>query len=269
MNKSDGSTRYGIGCTFAIVLLILSAPFPGRAHAQDCNPAKQRIHRISQTEARHRPDSLQTILDLASLVRDCEGEPSIELELWLLNNEVFALDRLERYEEASGFVTHFFDAYFDEASDLYRARFYLWRLHLNALSGAFVEMVRDYAEVQQYAYALDATRRASLHLDGAYAYLEIDQRETTLALTQKALDLIGAPQSYDERNVTARALLLAGEAHLWLGTQLDAAKEKLRFAATRYGELGDTAKVAIATTLLGITYAAEGIPRRSLTSPHP
>ena len=206
MNKSDGATRYGTARTFAIVLLLaLGVSLTRPAKAQDCNPAKQRIHRISQTEARHRPDSLQTILDLASLVRDCEGEPPVELELWLLNNEVFALDRLERYEEASVLVTHFFDAYFDEASDLYRARFYLWRLHLNALSGAVVEMISDYAEAQQYAHALDTTRRAGLYLDGAYAYLEIDQHETTLALTQKALDLIGTPQSYDERNVTARA----------------------------------------------------------------
>lgn len=266
MSESGSCTRYSMGRTFAIVLLILGASFSDPAIAQDCHPAKQRIYRITETEARQVPDSLQTLLDLVAFVRDCENEISLDLELWLLINEVLAFDGLERYEEASLLVTHFFEVYFDEASDLYRARFYLWRLHMNALSGTIVEMITDYAEAQQYAHALDTTRRAGLYLDGAYAYREINQHETTLALTQKALDLIGTPQSYDERNITARALLSAGEAHLWLGTQLSQAKEKLRLSARLYGALGDTAKVTMATTVLGMVYAAEGDTSRALAT---
>ena len=266
MNESGTCTRYNMGCTFAIVLLILGASFSAPASAQGCNPAKERIYQITETEAKQVPDSLQTLLDLVVFVRDCQDEISLDLELWLLINEVLALDGLQRYEEASLRVTHFFEVYFDEASDLYRARFYLWRLRLSALSGAIVRMVRDYAEVQQYAHALDTTRRAGLYLDGAYAYLEINQHEKTLVLAQKALDLIGTPKSYDERTITARALLSAGEAHLWLGTQLDEAGEKLRLAVRLYGALGDTSKVMTVTTVLGMVYAVEGDTSRALAT---
>ncbi len=258
MNESGGSTRYGTARTFAIILLIWGAFLPGIARAQDCNAPKQRIYRITDTEARQAPDSLQTLLGLAAFVRECQDEISLNLELWLLINEVFALDGLERYEEAASLVTHFFDVYFEEASDGYRARFYLWRLHLSALSGAVYDMVKDYAEAQQYAHALDSTRRAHLYLDGAYAYIGINEHQTALRLTQKAQDLIGTPESNEERTAMARALLLAAEAQLWLGTHLDEVKQKLRLSSTLYGTLNDTSNVAITTTLLGLTYAAEG-----------
>ena len=203
-------------------------------------------------------DSLQTIIDLVAFLRDCKETPSRVFEIWLLHNEVLALTGLEQYEEASALVSQFFDIYFDEAPDRYRARFYLWRLNLNALDGAVLDMVRDYAEAQRYAGALDAWSRASLYLDGAYAYLEIDQYETALRLTEQAQELVAVPESYEERNAASRALLLGAEAQLWLGTQLEQVKDKLLRASRIYGSAGDTAKVAIATTLLGMTYAAEG-----------
>ena len=184
------------------------------ARAQDCNPAKQRIYRITETPARQVPDSLQTLLNLAIFVRDCEDAVSTELELWLLNNEVFALNGLGRYPEATEVINHFFEVYLDEAPDYYRARFYLWRLHLNALAGAVVEMIGDYAEVQKYAPALDPAHQAHLHTNGAYAYMEINEHETALRLTQQAQDLIGTPETYDERMAVAQALLVGAEAQL-------------------------------------------------------
>ena len=241
MNESGGSTRYSTARTFAIVLLVLSGLPPDHASAQDCDLAKERIYRITETEAQHIPDSLQTLLDLATFVRTCEGEVSLELELWLLNNEAFALEGLQRYEEVTALVNHFFDTYFEEAPDSYRARFYLWRLYLNLLSGAVYEMVKDYAEAQHYAHALDSTRRAHLYRDGAYAYIGINEHQTALALTQEAQDLIGTPESYEERTAMARALLLAAEAQLWLDTHLDQAKQKLQLATKLYGTLSDTA----------------------------
>ena len=92
---------------------------PDSAQAQRaCDEAIQHIHRIAETPARQIPDSLQTLLNLSAFFRDCEDDISMELELWILNNEVFALDKLGRYEEASGKVDRFFDAYFETANDL-------------------------------------------------------------------------------------------------------------------------------------------------------
>ena len=118
-------TRYSEVSTLSMLLLVLSAFLPGYVVAQaPCEEALQRIYRITETEAQHVPDSLQTVLDLASLVRECQEDRSLELELWLLNNEVFVLDGLGRYEVADGIVGHFFNTYFERASDYYRARLY-------------------------------------------------------------------------------------------------------------------------------------------------
>ena len=230
-----------------------------------CNQAKNRIYRILSTEAHRVPDSLQTILDLTTFVRACEDDIALELELWLLNNEVFALDGLERYAEASDLVDHFFAVHFESADDHYRARFHLWRLHLKAMNGDFIEMVANYTEAQRYAASLNATHRASLYLDGAYAYIGIREHEKALRLTQEAQDLIGEPESYEERIVRARAMLLGAEAQFWLGTRLEEAKQTLRAALELYNTLGDTAQAAMATTVLGMAYAAEGDTSRALT----
>ena len=208
------------------------------------------------------------MLDLIAFVRACEAEPSIELQVWLLINEVLAHDGLQQYDEADSLVTHFFDMYFDreEVSDCYRAKFYMWRMHLSALSGALVTMTVAYTEALKYAQALDNTFRASLYVDGAAAYFEGREYDSTLALARRGQDLIGTPQTYNERNVTARALLWEAEAQLWLGTELSGARAKLGQASGLYTGLGNTAKVAIATALLGQVYAAEGDTSQALSS---
>ncbi len=103
------------------------------------------------------PDSLRTLLDLAAFVRVCEDNLSLELELWLLNNEVFALDGLQKHEEAMTLVDRFFALYVNEASDRYKAWFYHWRVHFSALDGDPVDMVVAYAEAKKYAHILDVT----------------------------------------------------------------------------------------------------------------
>ncbi len=259
MIVTGGLTQYHSGRTLSIVLLVLYAIFPGRAGAQaHCDQAKQRIYRISETTARHVPDSLQTVLDLARFVRECEDEVSSQLELWLLNNEVFALDMLGRSAEASAKVDRFFGDYFDQASDLYRARFYLWRLHFNALAGDAVSMVVDYNEAKQYAGALDPTRRANLLLDGAYAYREINEFEISQKLVEEARALIGAPKTYEDSLALARATHAGAEAQMRQGTRLGDVMDSLRAASTLYEALGDTAQAAAIAALLGETYAAEG-----------
>ncbi len=259
MIETGGLTQYRSGRTLSIVLLILYAIFPGRAGAQArCDQAKQRIYRISETTARHVPDSLRTLLDLAGFVRECEDEVSPQLELWLLNNEVFALDLLGRNAEASMKVDRFFGDYFDQASDLYRARFYLWRLHFNALAGDAVGMVVDYNEAKQYAGALDPTRRANLLLDGTYAYREIAEYAIALKLIDEAKALIGQPKTYEDSLALARSMRAEGETQLRLGEALPQVTEKLNAAATLYGVLGDTSQVATVMTILGEVYAAEG-----------
>lgn len=196
------------------MLLVLGAFLPRLVSAQACDQAKQRIYRITETEVAEVADSLETVLDLIAFVRECEeGEVSLELEFRLLINEVFSLDGLERYEEATARVDHFIDNYFDRASDYYRARFYNWRPHLSALDGAESTMIRDYTQAQKYADALDPINRAHLILNGAHAYIRIAEYETALLLTQQAQALIGTPQTYEERQTVARALLLDAESH--------------------------------------------------------
>ncbi|MFQ5571632.1 MAG: tetratricopeptide repeat protein [Rhodothermales bacterium] len=231
---------------------------PGNTRAQGCEQAARRIQRITETEARQAPDSLRLLLNMAAFVRDCEEQPSRERALRLLDNEVFALDGLGRYEEAMTIVNQFFATYFDEAAERYRGRFYLWRLHLNALAGKMLEVIADYAAVQEYTHALHANHQAHLHLHAASAYIDIRENEKALNLVRKAEQLVNNPETYEERVVVARTKRLRGEAQLRTGHRLDEAKKNLRVATTLYESLGDTAQIAMVTMLLGETYAAAG-----------
>ena len=251
------STRYRVSGTLSIALLFISSFLPVVASAQPlCNQIRQRIYQITSTEVAQVPDSLRVVLALTDSVRVCEGEVTAEREAWLMTAEVYAHDKLSQYAEAFTVVGQFFDVYFDEASDYYKARFYLWRLHLNALSGDGISMVKDYAEAQKYAVALDRINLAWLHINGAHAYMQIAEYQAALRLTEEALLLIGTPETYDERMAAARTLLLSAETKLHLEIQLPDAEQQLRTASRFYGELGDTSEVALATTLLGMTYAA-------------
>ena len=251
-------------------LLAFGAFFPVYASAQaqsPCHPLRQRMYRITTTESVQMADSLQMVLDLATLFRDCEEEVPVDVEVWLLNNEVFVLDKLEQYEKADTLVTRFFDTYFDKEgiSDYYRAKFYMWRFKLRSIAGALVDMVVAYAKAQEYAKALDNTFRASLHVDGAHAYFEGREYEQARTLAQQAQGVIGTPNTYDERDVTARALLLEAEAMLWLDTDLPQAREKLGQAIAFYSGLDNASKVAVATSLLGQVHAAEGDTSQALS----
>ena len=251
----------------SIVLLTLFWLQPGSTYAQQnrCDQTRQRIYQITSTEAAQLPDSLRTILDLTAFVRECEGELPVEREVWLLTAEVFALERLQRYDEAFEIVDRFFDAYFDEASENYRARFYNWRLHLSALSGNGVGMIKDYAEAQKYAAALDRINLAWLHINGAYAYMRIREYEAALRLMNEARMLVGRAESYDDSLALARIIQGAAEARLHLGRELDQAREDFREAARLYEVLGDTSRIATALTMLCQTYAAQGDTSRALS----
>ena len=104
MIKEGERKQYSVGGTYAnavMLLLILCLFRPGDVNAQHaCDEVKQRIFRITTTQESQVSDSLQTLLDLVAFVRDCQDGVSVELELWLLNNEVFALNELGRHEEA-------------------------------------------------------------------------------------------------------------------------------------------------------------------------
>ena len=259
MIRKGEQTQYRAGSTLSIVLLVLSALYAGSVHAQPkCDQAKQRIYHITDTKARQVPDSLQAVLDLVTFVRSCEDKVSLELELWLLTAKVFVLDKLERYEEAMVPVDRFFDAFFDEASEYYRARFYNWRLHLNALSGNTIAMLRDYAQAQKYADVLDTLNQIYFYVNGAYAYMGIREYEASLRLMNEARALIETAASYEDSLALAQITHVRAEAQLLLGTRLNQVKEDFRAAASLYEALDNTAKVAAMTTMLGETYAADG-----------
>ena len=252
-------TRYRVGTTLSMVLLVLSSLLLSTAYAQTpCDQIRQRIYQITSTEAARIPDSLRTVLDLASLARDCEGQMPVAREVWLLTAETFALDELGQYEEATNLVNRFFDAYFDEAPDYYRGRFYLWRLHLHALSGNGTGMVGDYLEARRYADALEPSRRAHLHLNGAYAYQGLREYGAAFELTQEAKTLLSSPQTYEDSVALARVLHMEAEVQLLRRVDLPQVMEDFRRVVAFYGALGDTSRVATATTLLGETYAASG-----------
>ena len=81
MTEIGGLKQYRVASTLSILLLASLFAFgPASVRAQDCERAKQRIFHI-ETESRQVPDSLQTLLDLAVFVRECQNKVSLELEL--------------------------------------------------------------------------------------------------------------------------------------------------------------------------------------------
>ncbi len=95
---------------------------------KECDGYVQSVFDQAEREDVNQADILQFIVTTARLGRECFGERRPDRVVWLLNNEVFALDLLGRYDEASALVSLFFDEYFEGASDLFKGRMYLWRI---------------------------------------------------------------------------------------------------------------------------------------------
>ena len=210
------------------------------------------------------PDVLLSMATTAERGLDCYGYAPRARTIWLLNNEVFALDALGRLAEAEPLVNLFFERFFDTANDEYKARFYAWGFHFKTKRGRYVSAVSDYNEAEKYITALPTDRQAQLLTDGAQAYLVLGDFQAASRIATKAVDRARADSTADMKLAYARALQMRGEIGLALFREtrrtghLDEVSSDLRQAIRLREGIGSNERLSTVSTLLGEAFIARG-----------
>ena len=200
--------------------LLTGVPAPDDAQLS-CTALPGRIYELEQQAEEASADAPLRMLALIAEGRTCIqagrlNDARHQLTIWLLNNEVFALDLLGRHVEARDVVEQFFSVYADQAEPAFMAKMHAWRLHFHVLHGALYRGLASYAEAVTFAMHLPPVRQAHLLLDGAYLYLQLGQHSLARQKTQQALALLermspadAPPHEY--RFASARAWQLEAE----------------------------------------------------------
>ena len=152
---------------------------------------------------------LHSLVTSAEEGRACYGERSVRRVIWLLNNEVWALDHLAHYAEADSLTDLFFDRYYEAASPEYRARFAAWRVHFASLRGDYTTAAFTIGETTAFMNALPVSRQINLRLDLAYLYEQDGEFSRSLAIIDSIETVHGVRLQADSslRTTYARVLL--------------------------------------------------------------
>ncbi|MFQ5568023.1 MAG: tetratricopeptide repeat protein [Rhodothermales bacterium] len=273
-------------CTFltaSIVLIGLCSfkPLAGWAQSQTdnlCDTLTQTVS-IAYKNLKHTDfDDLALIVSTARRARMCYGNTRTQRRIWLLNKEVWGLDGLRRYEEANHLVDLFFEVFFEEASDEYKARFALHRLRLHSFQGDFTGAVIAYSQAQRNIHALPRIHELNLHLNGVYLYHETGRYEQSIKMAEEVLETIlpneTATSDEELALVYGRALFLRGEARMMIEREKAASDirvlrqiiDDLEAAATQFRTLETFDRYSGSLALLGVAYAEMGLD--SLSASH-
>ena len=121
----------------------------------------------------------------------CYGPDRPQQRIQLLDREVWALSQLGRVREAEERVDVFYSHLADSATDAFKARFAIHRLHLRSRSNDFTGAMAAYEEAHRYLDAMPVPRRAHLLLEGASLFERAEHFKHALCLAEEVLALSG------------------------------------------------------------------------------
>ena len=192
----------------AALVACITLFFPVRSVASEpsCKGIHGLIHTLSTSAI---SDSLTVALGLIDHARaNCESARPPEMQVWLIEKQIFILDKLRRFDEAEQAVNFFFDRLEDIASPQARARVFAWRFRFLSLRGELLSAVTRYHEAKEYLPSLPLERELHFHLDAAYAYQKVDSPEEALKLVLFVLERAPSGTSAHARAQTMQAEII-------------------------------------------------------------
>ncbi len=213
--------------------------------------------------------------DLAARTKetlDCyDGRIDLAWGVWLMQQRVFALNRLQRYTESQDVVDEFFSVYATRADSANMARFYMSSLYLKHIDGKFSEAMESYYQGLPYAHKLPDERYKRYLLNAGAIHLAEGKFEEALTIYREVRETftrIPSPSDNDLFELYGRSLLGEADASLDFilyndqsGVDLEHVIEQLAWAASIFTLTESHARAAVANAALGLAHTLNRNPR--------
>ena len=161
-------------------------------------------------------DSLASRQIAAREARSClEEAEELHWVIWLMQQEIVALNSLQRYAEAHAVVDAFFRTYTTRADSSDVARFYMWKLRFEYRQGAFQEALESYERGLPYAPKLPEERYKLYLLNAGAVHLAEGEFKKALNIYRMVRQAFsGLPPDSPTLEVYGRTLIGGAKAQL-------------------------------------------------------
>lgn len=153
-----------------VVQLCPAVPASAQEGLAHCQGFVQTVIDLRSSDRATERDMLASRLLAAKDALSClEEAEEVHWVIWLMHQEMVALNGLQRYAEAQAVVDAFFRTYTTRADSSDVARFYMWDLRFKHFDGRFTEALESYRHplrpeaARGVVQAVLAQRRVSLY----------------------------------------------------------------------------------------------------------
>ena len=253
-----------------VVVLCPIAPASAQDDLSRCDTLLQTVIDLRSSERATERDILESRLNVAKDALSClDGRGELPWLTWLLQQEIVALNGLQRYREAQDVVDEFFSAYATRADYADVARFYMWDLRFKHIDGKFSEALESYHHGLPYAHKLTAEYQKHYLLNAGSVHLAEGKFKEALTIyreVRQTFTRIPSPSDSVLFELYGRALLGEAEASLDLyngqpGVDLEHVIEQLSRAASIFTLTESHARGAVANAALGLAHTLSRNPR--------
>ena len=255
-----------------VVVLCPVAPASAQDGLSRCDTLLQTVIDLRSHDRATEPDILESRLNAAKDALSCiDGRGELPWLTWLPQQEIVALNGLQRYREAQDVVDEFFGAYATRADSADVARFYMWDLRFKHFDGKFSEALESYHQGLPYAHKLTDEYQKHYLLNAGSVHLAEGKFKEALTIyreVRQTFTRIPSPSDNTLFELYGRTLLGEAEAGLDLvlyndqpGVDLERVIEQLSQAASIFTLTGSHARGAVANSALGLAHTLNRNPR--------
>jgi len=252
-----------------IVQLCPAVPASAQEGLAHCQGFVQTVIDLRSSDRATDRDILASRLLAAQEAQSClEEAEEVQWVIWLMHQEIVALNGLQRYAEAQAVVDAFFRTYTTRADSSDVARFYMWDLRFKHFDGRFTEALESYRQGLPYAPKLPEEWYKQYLLNAGSVYMAEGQfKESLNVYREVSQTFIGTPSLSEGPlfEVYGRALLGEAEASLDLvlytdepGIDLDQVIRQLSRAASIFNLAESHERHAAANSALALAHTLSG-----------
>lgn len=239
------------------------------ARLELCNELTQNAYQAFLDEERS-PEVLGYIATTSRQARDCYEEERPARRIWLLEKEIWSLDRLTRNRESCDLVEYFFDVFYnvDETSDEMKGRRWLDRVRCHIMDGKYAAALDAHDEARRFKGALPRELQLSMEVDRLVLFLEAGLFSN---LISDSNEILSEPDIYTFPVVRARALQNRAEAKILSVldqvlpgiSSYEEIYADLALAASLFGSANQPDRQSKAFASLALSLRMGGMTRRS------